>query len=380
MPRRGENIRKRKDGRWEARFIKRYDSDGRAVYGSVYGKTYFEAKKKQTEALEKLSLNALPVNDHEITVREVLFLWLNNNRIRLKEQTYAKYLYLIENHIIPILGNTKIKKLESIIINNFLLEKSRNGRLDGKGGLSPSYLQTISFIINAALEFSIKEGYRTALLGEIVKPNKRIYKSELEVLSLYEQSVLEEYLFLEPSEQNIGILLSLYMGLRIGEVCGLKWEDIDFTTQTIHIRHTVERIPKINPKPNDSKTTLVLCEAKSVSSNRIIPIPSNIFPLLSNSRNQNRFVIKGNTYEYTDPRSYQNSFHKCLDSCKLRSINYHALRHTFATRCIEAGVDIKTLSEILGHASVNITLNTYVHSSLDHKRKQIELLNTIRGQ
>ena len=380
MPRRGENIRKRKDGRWEARFIKRYDSEGKAVYGSVYGKTYFEVKKKQTEILEKLSANALPLNDHEITVREVLFLWLNKNKLRLKDQTYAKYLYLIESHIIPKLGNIKIKKLESIAVNNFLLEKSQSGRLDGKGGLSPSYLQTISFIINAALEFSVKERYRTSMLGEIVKPNKRVYKAELEVLSSHEQSVLESYILLRPTDRNIGILLSLYMGLRIGEVCGLKWDDIDLATKTVHIRHTVERIPNVNAKPTDSKTILMLCETKSATSNRIIPIPSNIFPLLIDAQNQSGFVIKGKTYEYIDPRSYQNLFHKCLDSCNLRNINYHALRHTFATRCIEAGVDIKTLSEILGHASVNITLNTYVHSSLEHKRKQIELLNTFRGQ
>lgn len=123
-----------------------------------------------------------------------------------------------------------------------------------------------------------------------------------------------------------------------------------------------------------------MCDVKSITSNRIIPIPTNIFPLLIRCRKDNGFVIKGKSYEYTDPRTYQNSFHKCLVSCNLRSINYHALRHTFATRCIEAGVDIKTLSEMLGHSSVNITLNTYVHSSLEHKRKQIELLNSICGQ
>lgn len=380
MPRRGENIRKRKDGRWEARYIKRYNSDGKAIYGSVYGKTYFETKKKQTEMLNKLSTEVLSLNDHEITFREVLFLWLSNNRIKLKDQTYAKYLYLIENHIIPTLGSTKIKKLESINVNNFLCDKSRNGRLDGKGGLSPSYLQTISFIINAALGFAIKEGFRTSPLGEIIKPNRKIQKAELGVLTFQEQAVLEEYLLTAPLDRNIGILLSLYMGLRIGEVCGLKWEDIDFTARTIHIRHTVERISNIEGQHNDSKTVLVLCDTKSITSNRIIPIPTKIFPLLIQYRKPKGFVIKGKTYEYLDPRTYQNSFHKCLDSCNLRSINYHVLRHTFATRCIEAGVDIKTLSEILGHSNVNITLNTYVHSSLEHKRKQIELLNTICGQ
>lgn len=380
MPRRGENIRKRKDGRWEARYIKCYGSDGKALYGSVYGKTYFEVKKRQTETMERLSANALSLRDHEVTVREVLFLWLNSNRLKLKDQTYAKYLYLIETHIIPILGNIKIKKLESVTINNFLFEKSENGRLDGMGGLSQSYLQTVYFILNAAIAFSIKEGYRPNFNGEIIRPNNKISRSELEILSEKEQSILEEYLFSETNERKIGILLSLYMGLRIGEVCGLQWEDIDFATQTMHIRHTIERIANVNAKPADRKTVLMLCDAKSISSNRIIPIPTNIFPLLFQNRRTSGFVLKGNAYEYTDPRTYQNCFHKYLRDCNLRSVNYHALRHTFATRCVEAGVDVKTLSEILGHASVNITLNTYVHSSLEHKRKQIELLNTVCGQ
>ncbi len=380
MPRRGENIRKRKDGRWEARFIKNYSSNGKAVYGSVYGKTYFEAKKKQTEMLEMLSANTLPLNDHETTFREVLFLWLSTNRIKLKDQTYAKYMYLIENHIIPILGSTKIKRLENSLINSFLYEKSINGRLDGKGGLSSSYLQTIAFIINSAIALSVKEGYRSSFLGAIVKPNKLKRKAEPDVLSTHEQSVLEKYLLSEPTDFNIGILLSLYMGLRIGEVCALKWDDIDFTTKTIHIRHTVERITNINAKQNDRKTMLVLCNAKSVSSNRIIPIPSKLYLLLFQRKKRIGFVVKGKTYDYSDPRTFQNAFHKCLDACNLRSINSHALRHTFATRCIEAGADIKALSEMLGHANVNITLNTYVHSSLEHKRKQIELLSSIYGQ
>lgn len=380
MPRRGENIRKRKDGRWEARIIKKYDSNGKALYVSVYGKTYFEAKKKQTDYQKNLGQLDAIVTEHEITFRECLFLWLSNNRIKLKEQTYAKYLYLIENHIIPTLGNIKIKKIECLTINRFLLEKSKNGRLDGSGGLSSSYLQTIYFIINSSLEFAVSEGLRSSVCGEIIKPIKRVTTTELEILSIQEQSILEQHLYNSYSEQHIGILLSLYMGLRIGEVCGLRWSDIDFTEKTIHIKHTVERITNLDRQSNESKTKLVLCNTKSISSNRIIPIPSNIFVILVKLKKQDGFVIKGKTYEYTDPRTYQNRFHKCLSECGLRNINYHALRHTFATRCIEAGVDTKTLSELLGHANVNITLNTYVHSSLDHKRQQIELLSSICGQ
>jgi len=380
MPRRGENIRKRKDGRWEARYIKYYDSNGKAVYGYVYAKTYFEVKKKQNESVEKITTKALPIKEHEATFREVLFLWLDNNKIKLKPQTYAKYLNLIENHIIPDLGHNKIKKVDSNLINNFLFLKSANGRLDGKGGLSPSYLQSIAFIITSAIAFSTTEGYRVSFIGEIRTPPKRKYKSEINVLTHEEQGVLEKYLSQEKTDKHIGVFLSLYTGLRIGEVCGLRWEDVDLDNKTIHIRNTVERITNIERKQNESKTLLILCDTKTISSNRIIPIPSKVYEVLSHYQKNTGFVIKGHSYEYTDPRTYQIYFQNCLKRSNLRSVNYHVLRHTFATRCIESGMDVKTLSELLGHASVNITLNTYVHSSLEHKRSQIELLNSIRGQ
>lgn len=380
MPRRGENIRKRKDGRWEARVIQKYDFTGKAQYVSIYGKTYFEVKEKRANYWENLPQACRRVPEREITFRECLFLWLDNNRIKIKEQTYAKYLYLINTHIIPMLGDMKIKRVESLTINRFLLEKSRSGRLDGSGGLSASYLQTIYFIVHACLEFAVREGMRSNMCGEITKPIKKEASAKLEILSVQEQSILVRHLLCSQQEQNIGILISLYMGLRIGEVCGLRWQDIDLTERVFHIRHTVERITNFDSRDSERKTRLVLCTTKSISSDRVIPIPSNILALLVKFKEQDGFVVKGKTYEYADPRTYQNRFHKCLTECGLRHINYHALRHTFATRCMEAGMDTKTLSELLGHANVHITLNTYVHSSLAHKRKQIELLNSICGQ
>lgn len=176
----------------------------------------------------------------------------------------------------------------------------------------------------------------------------------------------------------MGIILSLYTGIRLGEVCGLKWEDIDYETNTMHIYHTVERIQNNYDIRNNSKTKLVLLDAKSVNSDCIIPIPSNLLPYLS--KNKTGFVIKGDVYDYTDPRTLQYFFKKKLRESNLDDINFHALRHTFATRCIESGMDAKTLSEILGHSDVNITLRTYVHSSLEHKRKQMEAMVAICGQ
>ena len=181
-------------------------------------------------------------------------------------------------------------------------------------------------------------------------------------------------------ERKLGVLLSLYAGLRIGEVCGLRWEDIDFDTQTIHIRHTVIRVKNIDGNC-ERKTRLVLGDTKTFSSNRIIPIPPKLTSLLKQMKKADKdFILLGTTYKYTDPRTYQYAFKNYLSSCNIRQINYHALRHTFATRCIESGMDIKSLSEILGHASVNITLNTYVHSSIEHKRSQLQTMEIYCGQ
>lgn len=379
MPRKGENIRKRKDGRWEGRYIKMHDINGKAIYGSVYAKTYLDVKRKLIE-MNKMALdNALPSKQQTVAFREVLYLWLENNRIKLKPQTYADYKYMIESHILPIVGSISVKKIDANYINAFLLNKSKNGRLDGKGGLSASYIKKICFIFTAAIDYAVKEKYCDPLYGDIVRPQKR--KHELEVLSVPEQLKLENYIMIDFDDRKLGVLLSLYAGLRIGEVCGLRWCDIDFETQTIHIRHTVERIKNIDADINESKTKLILCDTKTFSSNRIIPIPPKLLCVLEQQRKKgNAFLLKGGAYEYTDPRTYQYSFRNYLVDCKMRTINYHALRHTFATRCIESGMDIKSLSELLGHSSVNITLNTYVHSSLEHKRNQLATMSNYCGQ
>ena len=151
MPRRGENIRKRKDGRWEGRFIKAYDSAGKAKYGSIYGRTYLDVKKKTNEAMNQKTQRTHAEQKHDLSFREVLFLWLQNNRMNLKDQTYAKYTYLVEQHILPQLGQIKVKKLNSETINHFIYMKLQRGRLDGNGGLSPSYMQTICFILSSRL-------------------------------------------------------------------------------------------------------------------------------------------------------------------------------------------------------------------------------------
>ncbi len=376
MPRRGENIRKRKDGRWEGRYIKNYDACGKAKYVSVYGKSYLEVKQKLITATSGIDADTDNHKNKSLLFREVLLLWLENNRVKLKLSTYSKYYRMIEKHLVPVIGNTPISNVNTQYLNNILCEKSSNGRLDSCGGLSPTYVRTMGFILKSAMVFAQENNYCHTLKGTVIMPVKT--KSQLKVLSLAEQERLENACCKYSSNKELGIILSLYTGMRLGEVCGLRWEDIDYETNTMHIYHTVERIQNDYDIRNNRKTKLVLLDAKTANSDRIIPIPSKLLPFLS--KNQTGFVIKGDVYEYSDPRTLQYFFKKKLKETNLDDINFHVLRHTFATRCIESGMDAKTLSEILGHSDVNITLRTYVHSSLEHKRKQMEAMVAICGQ
>ena len=376
MAKRGENIRKRKDGRWEGRYIKHRDSDGKAVYGSVYGKTYTIVKEKLKETNNNQSEF---LKGNKMTFGEALFLWLENNKIKQKTQTYSKYLQLINTQISPSIGHIKLSKINYVIINQFVSERTNSGNLNTKEALSPAYVQTICFIIESTIRFCVENNLCLPILGKIVRPTKQ--RKDIKILSFEEQRTLEKILLTDINETKIGILLSLYAGLRVGEVCGLKWGNIDLENGVIHVNSSVERIKNITEQKGTPKTTLILSDTKSATSNRTIPI-SNILQkiLLKNRQKNNRFVIEGKTYPYADPRTLQYAFKRCLKECALPEINYHALRHTFATRCVEAGVDIKSLSEILGHSNVNITLNTYVHSSLEQEKLQIEKLNLYCGQ
>ena len=369
MSKRGDNIRKRKDGRWEGRYkIGNYPS-GATKYSSVYGHSYAEVKEK-LKLIESNPVNSFSVKKNSILFRDALFMWMSNNKIKHKGSTENKYLYLIENHIIPALGDIKICEINSSIINDFLNTKLAKGRLDNKGGLSNSYVRNMSHIISSTLKFSVNEQFCLPIKNQIVKPV--VEKKDFEVLSLLEQQRLETYLLNDVDEIKFGIYLSLNMGLRIGEVCALAWEDFDLENDVLHIRSTVARV---RSDIEGQKTILIIDNPKTKTSIRDIPISSKIKPVVMFmwQNRRSRFVVSSIS-SFISPRTYEYKFHRVLDECNIKSVNYHTLRHTFATRCVEAGIDVKTLSEILGHADVSITLNTYVHSSISLKRMQLEKL------
>lgn len=294
---------------------------------------------------------------------QLLRMWLDTNSIKHKSSTDAKYQWMIEKHIIPKLGDTNIDDINACKINNFLKDKLENGRLDGTGGLSSGTVRSISLIIDSALRFGSEElSEWTSLKTPIYKPYPT--KKHISILTKDEQVCLERYICDHITGTGAGVIISLYTGLRVGEICALRWADIDLKENIVHVNHTLTRT-----------NSYVIGEPKTRNSRRKIPLNSFLLSFLNEFKNNSGsdFVVSEKS-SFVCPRTYEYRFHKLLEECGVGDINYHALRHTFATRCIECGCDYKTLSEILGHASVRITLETYVHSSMELKRAEMEKL------
>lgn len=374
MSKRGDNIHKRKDGRWEGRYKKGRKPDGSIIYSSIYAKSYREVKTKLSEIAKEIPEQNVPCSS-EKTFGDVLELWMENNRIRLKGGTINKYRNLIDTHIMPELGSVKLNNITSTVVNNFLTQKLQKGRIDKTGGLSASYVRSIMLIVNSAIKFAVAEQMCLPLKTPIMKPSNS--KTEITVLSIDEQKRLEMHLRSDLDPTKAGIYISLHTGLRIGEICALAWDDVDFKNRIIKIRHTVARV-RVSESGKETATKLIIDAPKTPSSTRDIPISSALLPILEqiHSSSSSTYVISESS-EFISPRTYEYRYHRLLDESGIASVNYHALRHTFATRCIEAGVDVKSLSEILGHSNVGITLNTYVHSSMELKRSQLEKLTTV---
>lgn len=376
MPRKGENIRKRKDGRWEGRYKSGTKDDGSSKYSSVYGKSYTEVKNKLLEI--KQGMISFEQNHYvEKKFKEILVLWLKSNQIKIKGATASKYNYMIERHIKPHLGSKRVSSLTVPLINNFLYEKLNNGRLDGKGGLSPSYVKTMAIIIESAMRFASSEGFCQPLKSQILKPSTT--NKGIQILSLSAQKQFEKLASNNIDETKTGIYIALYTGLRIGEVCALTWNDIDFASQIIHVRHTVARI-QVKQGASFS-SVLVIDEPKTKAAIRDIPISPVLLPILEHMKknSSSKYVISTHA-GFVSTRTFDYRYKKVLKDYGISQINFHALRHTFATRCIEVGVDIKSLSQILGHSNVSTTLNTYVHPSIEAMRIQIKKLCTLSTQ
>lgn len=379
MGRRGENIRKRKDRRWEARVIYTHDLSGKAKYRSFYGRTYLEAKKKKNEFIQN-HLNPDHVSngrnqaEFKITLKQLMEEWMESRRNEVKESTFAHYKNIVEKHILPALGETCLQNLQTETIDDFLKEKLISGRIDRKGGLSPKTVADIRSVLVLALKFARKKHYACQIEQDIYYP--KIRRSAAKVLTREEQAKLEQFLFQNPSPLGLGILLVLYGGLRIGELCALKWKDFNPESGTIRINKTLIRIQNVT-SDSQEKTKIMIGQPKTESSNRLIPLSSFLTELLiKHQKSDETYLITGNK-SYLEPRVCLDKYKHILNQAGLHSFTFHSLRHTFATRCVESGFDIKSLSEILGHANINTTLQRYVHPSIEAKKQQMDRLEEI---
>ena len=304
------------------------------------------------------------INKYRITFEDIAYEWLNIKKNQTKKSTYSTYSYSIRKFLIPEFQEMTLKKLELYNYNEFVEKLSKN--------LAPKTVRDVTNNLKSILLLA-EEKYDCKMKKREIKIPK-LDSEPLEILSNKERIKLENYCLKENTLRSIGIIICLYTGLRVGEICALKWKNIDLEKRELQIKYTLQRIYDENQK----KTRINLDTAKTKTSIRKIPISNKLYNILiklKDNYTDNDYFLTGNSKNFIEPRNYLNIFKNYLKKIKLKtSYKFHILRHTFATHCIEVGMDIKSLSEILGHANVQITLNIYVHSSYKRKKKFLEKL------
>ena len=373
MPRKGENIYKRKDGRWEGRYVKGRNGK-KAIYGYVYSKSYSEVKKllilKRAEyALEENKPSASAMRDALFS--EVSEMWLRSIQASVKESTWIKYRNILKCSIVPRLGNTNLSEIDYSVVSALCNDLMESGGKDQVGLAAKTVADALS-LTKAVIKYASRMKYvtdRTALDVSV-----KVKKAPLRVLSVQEQQILISELTEELDFTGLGIYICMFSGIRVGELCALTWDDISLENNMIHIHRTMQRIQTPDGK---TKTAILIAEPKSQCSIRDIPIVGTLREKLMQQTVKEGYVLTGSKNKYVEPRTMQNRFKAIVEHCGIRDAHFHTLRHTFATRCIEAGFDVKSLSEILGHANVSITLNRYVHPSMELKQKNMDRLSEL---
>lgn len=289
---------------------------------------------------------------------EVADEWLEYKKNIVKESTYYNYVINIEKHLKPYFKNIKMENIANY--NDLILQLSEKK--------SAKTVRDIITILKAILNYYEEEYSCKLKIKKVSTPKQE--KNRIKNLTKKEKNKLEKYCLKINSLKALGIIISLNTGLRVGEICALKWENINLEERNIYVKKTIQRVYN----KNTHSTKVIIDKPKTESSTRVIPINTKLYEILkplSKIYKKSNFVLSG-TNEYVEPRSYQYTFKVILKESKLKPYKFHCLRHTFATECIEVGMDIKSLSEILGHTDISITLRVYIHSSDKQKKKYLE--------
>lgn len=372
-------IYKRKDNRYEGRYDDPF-SKSKNGKSSVYGKTYRETKKKLLEAQANVTRRCSQSSKND-DVNGFLSQWLNNDvLISVKASTFDTYLYYFHKHVQPYFTGMRLNELDRNKIQDFCNYLYREGRLDKQGGLGAGTVKDIYGFLNRAFLQAMKDGLLVKNPCEDVKlPLNYIH---LEIFTVSEQQRLIRYLNSSDEAYKTGIYLALYAGLRIGEICGLKWGDLDLDEGLIFVKRSIRRIN--NRFPSEMTKTEMKTEVpKSLHSSRSFYLPEDLLlhlrglekKLPESETADHRFVLTGRNGKYLDPRTLYAHYKKVLVKSQLPDLPFHALRHTFATRAQERGVDLSTLSQILGHNDPAFTVRRYGHTTKENQKAQIKKLN-----
>lgn len=365
MARHGENIYRRKDGRYEGRYVVGRTATGRTKFGYVYGRQYSQVRcalvQKKAERLEQEGRGEPSCR---YTLAKWLGYWMESElRSSVKPSSYQVYLNQARRHLLPELGFYWLSELTPDILRGFVHRKEESG-------LAQSTVRGMYRLLSAALRAAHDEG----LIRK--NPCRRIRfrqaeTAEQRMLTADEQAKLRAY----TGADGIAALLGLYTGMRLGEVCALKWSDIDWERRTVTVRRTAQRVAKLSGG-DGRRSMLMIGRPKTARSQRVIPLADFLLPLLRRLFEEDRGdeYVFGREGRAAEPRTMQRRFKRLAAQLGLGNVHFHTLRHSFASRLLEIGVDLKTVSVLLGHASSRITLDFYAHSLPEQQRKAIERL------
>lgn len=295
------------------------------------------------------------------TIREIAVVWKDSKRPFVKQSTMAAYVLILENHILPTFG--ECDSLHEKIVQDYVLRKIENG-------LSVKSVKDILIVLKMVMKFGMKNEWMDYYEWDIKYPTSSTNK-EVEVLSVANHKKVLNHIQNHFSFTGLGIYISLCTGLRIGEVCALKWSDINVSEGTITVNRTIERIYIIDG--TKKHTELVINTPKTQNSCREIPMTKELLAMVKPLKkvvNEDFYVLTNDEYP-TEPRTYRNYYGKLMEKLGIPKLKYHGLRHSFATRCIEAGCDYKTVSVLLGHSNISTTLDLYVHPNMEQKKRCI---------
>lgn len=302
--------------------------------------------------------------------KEFIPIWINEKKPYVKGSTIATYKLTINKNLLPNFGELDIDKINSDLVTKYALNQLDNG-------LSIKSVQDTIIVLKSILKQATIKGFAQSKIIEVRYPTSykdNFNKEKIETFNDNDYSKLINYCKNHLTYKNLGILIVAYSGIRIGEICALRWEDIDIENECIEINKTLQRVYLDEEERQENNTEIIIQSAKTVNSNRSIPIINDLLIILKPLKklyNEKSYILT-NEDNPLEPRTYRQYYKRLLEKLKINYIKFHGLRHSFATRCINKGIDVKTVSDILGHSKVEITMNLYVHPTNDTKKKAIQ--------